>query len=441
MRLQSSPAIGLSGQVLLPGDKSISHRAALFAALANGNSIITNFLDAGVTHALLAALSAIGVEWQLMAGTLTVHGRGLAGMHSPAGPLDCGNSATTLRLLAGALAAANVPAVLDGTAGLRLRPMTRLAVPLRAMGAEIETSPTGTAPLKLGPRLAQLRGMVHHLPVASAQVKSALLLAGLAASGPTTIHEPARSRDHSEKLLSQLGVAIQADSSGQSVTLTPQETVGLPPFELEIPGDFSSAAFLVVAALITPGSEITLQRVGLNPTRTGLLTALQAMGANIKIQATGEHFGEPYGTLVIRSSELRAADISGNNVVAMIDEFPAFAVAAAFATGESRVSGAGELRHKETDRIHQLCSGLANLGVNIKERPDGFIIIGQPRRAIPGGIVPSAGDHRLAMAYAILGLAGRGGVQVIQAEIINESFPEFATAFQQLGGRMAWIDA
>lgn len=426
----------LRGTAVLPGDKSLSHRAILFAALAEGESVIDNLLLSGVTQAMLQALTDLGVPWSLRDTHLRVNGHGLRGLRSPATPIHCGNSATTLRLLAGALVAANISAVLDGTPGLRRRPMGRIVEPLQAMGVSISAT-AGCAPLSLTSTSQALRPLHPQsssatLPVASAQVKSCLLLAGLAATGPTTLIEPGPSRDHTERMLRQMGVTVTAESLAtgqQQVTLIPP-TAALRPLHLTIPGDISAAAFLIVAGLIVPGSQITLPGVGLNPTRTGLLDALHAMGADITVLHPGEIGGEPVGDLLIRAGELHGTEIAGSLVVRMIDEFPAFAIAAALAEGTTIVRDAAELRHKESDRITALCQELRQIGADITEQPDGFIIQGRP--FLTGGKINAHGDHRLAMSLAVSGLRSRQGVTVPQAEIIHESFPTFAATLDQL---------
>jgi 3-phosphoshikimate 1-carboxyvinyltransferase len=448
MKLVAAPGGPLSGIVVLPGDKSLSHRAALFAALADGKSRIENFLVAGVTDAMLGALTALGVAWELDGTTLMVEGRGVRGLQPPAAPLNCGNSATTLRLLTGALAASGVPAVLDGSPGLRKRPMNRIVAPLLQMGVDILTK-DGCAPLTLMPSLKPLNALDYTLPVASAQVKSCLLLAALAAAGSTTLCEPGPSRDHTERMLSSMGVKIVShhkkddettELSGTdqqnpvSVTLTPPSPLSLKPLNLSLPADISSAAFLIVAALLVPGSQITLPGVGLNPTRTGLLDVLLAMGADIQVTCQEERYGEPVGDLTVRTSSLHGTQVSGSLVVRMIDEFPAFAVAASFAQGETVVSQAEELRHKESDRITALCTELRSLGVDAREEPDGFVI--RPGRHPEGGFVNSHGDHRLAMALSLLGLAAQGETVVDGSEMISESFPEFVPALQGLGAKI-----
>ncbi|HEX7596642.1 MAG TPA: 3-phosphoshikimate 1-carboxyvinyltransferase, partial [Polyangia bacterium] len=359
MNLTVTAAGPLQGSIRLPGDKSLSHRAALFAALARGESRIENFLVSGVTRAMLDALTALGVPYALQGTTLSVQGRGPDGLNPPAAPLNCGNSATTLRLLAGALAMAGVPAVLDGSVGRRKRPMERIVDPLRQMGVDIITS-SGCAPLTLGRSTFPLRPLDYRLPVASAQVKTCLLLAALAAGGPSTLREPGPSRDHTERLLRSLGVSLTAEKgleNGAPVYITrlvPPYSLQLPPLRFVLPGDFSAAAFLIVAGLIVPGSRLTLHDVGLNPGRTGLLDALLSMGADICIDRPSTRGGEPVGDLIVTHSRLHGTDISGEQVVRMIDEFPIFAVAAACAEGVSRVSDAAELRLKESDRISGL---------------------------------------------------------------------------------------
>lgn len=438
MNLTVSPGQPLRGSLRLPGDKSLSHRAALFAALAEGESRIENFLNAGVTRAMLHALTSLGVAWTLDdQDTLRVTGRGLTGFSPPAQALDCGNSATTLRLLAGALACSGVAATLDGSPGLRRRPMRRIVQPLQAMGVPIQAAPEGTAPLTLTERLPvqKLIGPRHVLGVASAQVKTCLLLAGLAADGPIEILEPSPSRDHSERLLRRMGVSVSQSQLGpQSLTRLVPPGHGLPALDLRLPGDISSAAFFIVAALITPGSDILITDVLLNPGRTGLIEVLQSMGAQIEVQAGDSQVWEPCGNLRVRHSSLSGGDVSGEVVVRMIDEFPAFAVAAAYAAnGLTRVREAAELRTKESDRIQALAE-LVRLGADISGHPDGFEVRGRDR--LEGGTASAGGDHRMAMSLAISGLASRTPVTVQGAEIIAESFPGFVQALQSLGAQV-----
>jgi 3-phosphoshikimate 1-carboxyvinyltransferase len=437
MILTTAPGNPLRGSLTVPGDKSLSHRAALFAALAEGESCVENFLVSGVTAAMLRSLTALGVDYQLEDQTLRVQGHGLAGLRPSPGALDCGNSATTIRLLAGAVAAAGIPAVLDGSPGLRRRPMERIAAPLARMGVGIHTAAGGGAPLHLEARPAgqSLRALDERLPVASAQVKTCLLLAALAADGPSHLVEPALSRDHSERMLRGMGVEVTNQilpGGATSVRLKPP-TGPLNPLHGALPGDFSAAAFLIAAALIVPGSALRLEGVGLNPTRTGLIDALRAMGARIQVTRQGETCGEPVGDLLVEAGLLRGGEVSGELVVRMIDEFPAFAAAAAFAQGPTRVRDAAELRYKESDRISALCAELRAVGVAAEETPDGFIL---PGGGVRGGQVNPHGDHRLAMALAVAGLAAAGPVQVAGAEITHESFPDFAAALAGLGGQV-----
>lgn len=424
----------------LPGDKSISHRAALFAALAQGESRITNFMVSGVTQVLLQALTQLGIVWQLDGTTLYVKSPGFRNWKIPSSSLHCGNSATTMRLLAGALAAAGIPAVLDGSQSLRRRPMARIITPLQQMGVPITGTANGTAPLILGARSAEqsLQPIKYDLPVPSAQVKTSILLAALAAPGENILHEQYRSRDHTEIMLAAQGINLTSSpQSGPFTNRITLETIpdqNLQPFELDIPGDFSSAAFLIVAALITPGSLLKLNNIGLNPTRTGLLDALVAMGAKISVFDRQEKEGEARGDLTINHSRLHGTQIDGRLVVRMIDEFPVLAVAAAYSRGSTQVREAQELRYKESDRISALCAELRNVGVAIEELPDGFAVLGQSR--LLGGTVSPHRDHRLAMSLAVAGLASQNPIIVQDADIIHESFPALPEILRQAGARL-----
>jgi 3-phosphoshikimate 1-carboxyvinyltransferase len=446
LNLTTFPGKSLKGDVTLPGDKSISHRAALFTALAEGESSITNFPDCGVSRAMLSALSALGVAWDLNGSVLRVLGGGFTGLVPSQGVINCGNSATTIRLLAGALAAAGIPAVLDGSQGLRRRPMGRIIEPLKAMGVAVEgyqehdDMSSLSAPLSFAGRDPgiKLRPIHIHLQVASAQVKTCLLLAALAADGPSVILEPFISRDHSERMLRSMGVDVRCKFvqkvQANVVELTPLSPLSLQPLNFSIPGDISSASILLVAALLIPGSEITVRDVLLNPTRSGLLDVLISMGADISIVPKGEINGELLGEVTARHSTLQAIQLRAPQVVRMIDEFPVFSIAAAFAEGDSTVQDAHELRHKETDRISVLCAGLRGLGVEVTETQDGFSIKGGT--GIQGGVVDPHGDHRLAMAYSIAGLAAVEPVRVKNAEIISESYPGFISTLHNLGGEL-----
>jgi 3-phosphoshikimate 1-carboxyvinyltransferase len=440
-RLIIHPGKALRGEYSLPGDKSLSHRTALLAALADGESCITNFLESGVTEEMLRALTALGVRWEMAGSQLTVLGKGIAGLKPPAQPLDCGNSATTLRLLAGALAAGNLLAVLDGSEGLRRRPMERILSPLQQMGVKV-TGSGGCAPLSFTPASLPLKALDYSMPVASAQVKSCLLLAALAADQEMVVREPGPSRDHTERLLKVMGVRVNSwiehpggeQPAQYNTSLIPPAGRSLLPLHVSIPGDISSAAFLIVAALIIPGSEVQLCNVGLNPTRTGLLDALRGMGAQIQELNYHEGPGEPWGDLLISGSTLHGTQVAGELVVRMIDEFPAFAAAAVFAEGETVVSQAEELRYKESDRIAAICQEFRRLGIPISEKPDGFMLVGG---GLPqGGQVESHGDHRLAMALALVGLGGNQPVRVEQAQVIGESFPDFVEVLESLGAEI-----
>lgn len=440
MNLVSKSVNPLCGTVdaELPGDKSISHRAALFAAFADGTSHIEHFQVSGVTRPMLQALTSFGIQWSLEGESLTVEGRGISAWKNPTFPIDCGNSATTLRLLAGAIAGVGVTATLDGSYGLRRRPMDRIVEPLRKMGAVIKTTPGGIAPLIIQERSEgqKLKPLTYDLPVASAQVKSCLLLAALGAEGTTVLNEPGPSRDHTERMLSGMGVSVKSyeveahNTLRYMVELTPPNPLVLSPLNMSLPADPSAAAFLIVAALIIPGSSLTLKGVCLNPTRTGLLDALQAMGAYISVSNQHDAGGELVGDLLVNYSELQGTEVGGSLVVRMIDEFPIFAIAAAVANGTTIVHDAHELRLKESDRIAMLAAELRALGVKIEEHPDGFTIHGGKLR---GGTVESHGDHRLAMSLAIAGLAAQSPITVQHAECTAESFPTFAETLRKLG--------
>ncbi|MBN2084659.1 MAG: 3-phosphoshikimate 1-carboxyvinyltransferase [Anaerolineales bacterium] len=445
MSIRSQPAAPLRGAVSLPGDKSISHRAALMAAMAAGRSRIDGMLRAGVTQVMLNALTGLRIEWSWEGEALVVEGAGRRGFQSPsaegageAKPLNCGNSATTMRLLSGALAgkpgwisnSIRPEFILDGSEQLQKRPMNRVIGPLCEMGAEIRSiEGTGCAPLAL--RQSPLKGIEYRTPVASAQVKSAVLLAGLSASGSTLVEEPSPSRDHTERLFSWLGVRVEAGQCRARV-FPLQEP--LPPLTFKVPGDFSSAAFLLAAAAIVPGSDVLVQGVGLNPRRTGLLAVLRRMGAEITAEAQTESAGEPVGDLRVRARPLKGTVVEGGEVVDMIDEFPVLAVAAACAEGITEVRHAAELRHKESDRISVLAGELRKLGIDIAESPDGFSIRGPVK--FPGGIADGHGDHRLAMSLAVAGMVSQNAVAVEGPECIAESFPGFARLFNSLGARL-----
>jgi len=442
MQLKINPSSPLKGEITIPGDKSITHRAILFALMAKGQSCIRNPLVSGVTTTMLSAVEMLGVSYFFEGGNLILNSPGLSELCPPVEALNCKNSATTMRLLAGVVSAAGIEAVLDGSDGLRRRPMNRIVDPLRQMGVQMDAAEGGLAPIKISARPSgqNLKGLRFESSVASAQVKSCILLAGLAADSPVVFIEPARSRDHTERMLRSLGVQIDTiqGTRRSQVTLQPGGNAFLRPLDLTIPGDFSAAAFIMTAALITPGSEILLRGVGLNPTRTGLMLALQEMGADIKVLDQWEEAGEPAGDIRVAYSELSGGRVSGQRVVEMIDEFPIFAVAASFANGITEVMDASELRLKESDRIQMLCAELCKQGVNVREKTDGFTVLGNGH--VSGGAVAEPhGDHRLAMSLAILGLNARQPVLVSKAQILAESYPEFPEVLRALGADVLYL--
>lgn len=425
--LKIHPGKVLRGQVGVPGDKSISHRALILGALTSGENRVRGWLAAGDTLATLKAMRALGLEVQQHGDQLTFTA---AKLRSPDGPVNCANAGTAMRLLAGLLAGQPFPSVLDGSQQLRTRPMRRVVEPLQAMGADIRDT-EGHAPLHL--QSSQLTGREHHLPVASAQVKSALLLAGLQAEGETTIVEPTLSRDHTERMLSAMGAPITISDGRISVQSV--ATKSLQPLNLDVPGDFSSAAFLIAAAALLPGSDVLLSDVGLNPTRTGLLDILGRMGARITIEQQHETGGEPVGTLRVHSGSLAGTQIGGQEIVGAIDEIPILAVAATQAEGETFITDAAELRLKEVDRIAMLVGELRAMGAQIDERADGMRIQGPTK--LHGGRVSSHGDHRLAMALTIAGLVAAEETLVRDKDCIADSFPGFSKILAQLGAEIS----
>jgi 3-phosphoshikimate 1-carboxyvinyltransferase len=425
MHLTTSPAGRLAGRIRVSGDKSISHRGALIGALARGDTVIHNFLHADDCLHTLACLQALGVDVDDRDDRVVVHGRGPQ-WRAPSAVLDAGNSGTTIRLLTGILAAQPFTSEITGDASLRMRPMERVIAPLAQMGAHVIAEGGGRLPpLRISG--APLRGITYTLPVASAQVKSAVLLAGLLAEGPTSIVELTQSRDHTERMLEWFGATITRESL--VVHLTPGPLTAR---TVVVPGDISSASFFLAAAAALPGSELTVEDVGLNPTRTGVLDVLEAMGADIVMEQTAEAGGEPVGRVTVRGGPLRGIRIGGALIPRLIDELPVLCVAATAATGTTSITDAAELRVKESDRIGALTRGLRALGGEVEERPDGMVISGSRLR---GGRVDTEGDHRMAMAFAVAGLLARGPVVVEGAEAISVSFPEFPRTLQDLTGR------
>lgn len=420
------PGGRLTGRLRVPGDKSISHRAVMLGSLAEGTSRVTGLLEGEDVLATIAAFRAMGVRMQgPQQGTLTVHGVGLHGLKAPERALDMGNSGTAMRLMAGLLAGQPFDSELVGDASLSRRPMQRVADPLNRMGAAIETSEGGRPPLRIrGGR--RLHGIDYVLPVPSAQVKSALLLAGLYAEGVTTVTEPAPTRDHTERMLRGFGYAVE--SRGRTVRL--QGGGRLQARDVEVPADLSSAAFFLIGAAIAPGSELLLEHVGINPTRTGALEILRLMGADIEILDPREAGGEPVADLRVRTSRLRGIRIPEELVPLAIDEFPILFVAAACAEGETVLRGAHELRVKESDRIAVMAQGLKRLGIDARETPDGIAIRGG---RFSGGEVESFGDHRIAMSFAIAALAASGPITVRDCKNVATSFPGFVELARSAG--------
>jgi 3-phosphoshikimate 1-carboxyvinyltransferase len=418
IRFQVQAGGVLRGRIRVPGDKSISHRSIILGSIAEGATRISGFLEGEDSLATLKAFRAMGVRIEGPEdGGVVVHGVGLNGLQAPQGPLDLGNSGTSMRLLSGLLAGQAFDSELVGDRSLMSRPMRRVTGPLAEMGADIHTTEAGTAPLKIrGGR--RLRAIDYAMPVASAQVKSCLLLAGLYAGGRTCVHEPAPTRDHTERMLNGMGYAV---SSADGVACL----VGggqLSATDIDVPADISSAAFFLVGASIAPGSDLVLEHVGVNPTRTGVLEILRLMGADIELSNRREVGGEPVADLRVRSASLHGIDIPVTQVPLAIDEFPCLFVAAACARGRTVLTGAEELRVKESDRIQVMAGGLRALGVDAEPTPDGMVVEGG---AIGNGTVDSHGDHRIAMSFAVSALRASETIQINDCANVDTSFPGF----------------
>lgn len=415
------PAKRLRGTIAVPGDKSISHRAAMLNALADGEAEVHNFLPGADCLSTLAVLRALGAEStvddEARVSVLRIKGVGLRGLREADDVLDCGNSGTTMRLMSGILAGQPFLSILTGDASLRSRPMARILEPLHQMGVHVIGREGGRAPIVI--RGGTVRSVRYRLPVASAQVKSCVLLAALYAGGETTIEEPEPTRDHTERMLSAMGVRIERE--GPAIRLTPPER--LEPLSMRVPNDISAAAFWMVAAAIHPDAEIHLTGVGMNPTRTGIIDALRAMGADLDVEEERVTAGEPVADIVVRSSQLTATAVGGEMIARLIDEAPVLGVAAAFAEGATEINDASELRAKESDRITAVASQLNALGARVTERPEGMSIEGGTR--LSGGDVDSFGDHRLAMAFAAGALSASGDVRIKDAEAVAVSYPTF----------------
>lgn len=412
-------AVALRGEICVPGDKSISHRSIMLGSLARGTTLVYGFLHGEDNHATLNAFRSMGITIEeLEGGVLRIEGRGLNGLCEPTDVIDCGNSGTTIRLMTGLLSGQNFFSVLTGDRYLRKRPMKRVVKPLGEMGARIWGRGGGDlAPLAI--QGGGLTGVSYDSPISSAQVKSALLLAGLYADGETTVREPHLSRDHSERMLSYFGADVRPFDGG--VTISPDPD--LQGRDVHVPGDISSAAFFMVAALITPGSELLIKNVGVNPTRSGIIDILQGMGGSIELLNQRDLAGEPVADLLVRSSVLKGIQIGGSVVPRAIDEFPVVSVAASFAEGVTTIRDARELRVKETDRIAAMTSELSRLGAKVEALEDGMRIEGG--ESIAGGVVQSHGDHRIAMSMAVAALRGRGEVVIEDTGCTATSFPNF----------------
>jgi 3-phosphoshikimate 1-carboxyvinyltransferase len=427
LTFQITPGGSLSGAVRVPGDKSISHRAVMLASLAQGQSEVRGFLTGEDCLCTMKAFRAMGVRIDQLAEThLRVHGVGLHGLQEPAQALDLGNSGTSMRLMAGLLAAQAFPSTLIGDESLSRRPMRRIVEPLRQMGAQIETTGRNTAPLRIQPAAGGLSAISYKSTVASAQVKSGILLAGLYARGRTEVIEPEASRDHTERMLRAFGVTLEAQpgraalSGGQALRAS----------DVEVPADISSATFFMLGAAIVPGSELLLRDVGVNPTRTGVIEILRRMGADIALLNERRFGGEPVADVRVRGRPLQGIEVGHELVAAAIDEFPAVFVAAACARGETVVTGAAELRVKESDRIQAMCDGLRVLGIAALAQPDGARIGGG---RLQGGTVDSKGDHRVAMSFAIAGLRAEQPLRILDCANVNTSFPGFLELARSAG--------
>lgn len=425
MILKAAPATApLSGAFAPPGDKSISHRALIFGSLASGETRIEGLLESEDVQATAEACRQLGARISKRDGIVVIEGVGSRGLRAPAAELDMGNSGTAMRLLAGVLAAQSFDSVLIGDESLSRRPMNRIVKPLRLMGAAIETGEGGVPPLRIAgsPGLA---GIEYDSPVASAQVKSCVLLAGLYASGRTAVREPLKSRDHTEQMLPAFGVELAggcAVNGGAQLTGT----------ELQVPADISSAAFFLVAAALVPGSDLRLHNVGLNETRDGIIRVMQAMGADLSVENPRVSGGERVGDLRIRyAGRLRGVDVPEEIVPSLIDELPVIFALAAACEGTTRLRGAAELRVKESDRLAVMARGLETLGVNLTEYPDGMDVTGGP---VGAGMVDGAGDHRCAMSFCVLGQLAPGPVTVTGCHNIDTSYPGFVDDLKRIGG-------
>lgn len=432
-RFSVDPGTSLNGEMIVPGDKSMSHRSIMFGAIATGTTEVTGFLEGEDSLHTLATFQAMGVRIERGGvGEVTLHGQGVAALTAPEGDIYLGNSGTGIRLLTGLLAGMNIPCVLTGDGSLNGRPMRRITDPLTQMGALISTNEKGTPPLTIASG-GQLNSIEYTCPMASAQVKSAVLLAGLHAKGTTIVHEPAVTRDHTERMLRGFGVDVEV----QGLTASIKGGQKLQATSLTVPGDISSSAFFLVGAAMTPGSQLLIKGVGMNPSRTGVIDILKLMGANIQVENLTETGGEPVADLRVVGSQLKGIHVPEELVSLAIDEFPALFVAAAAASGTTIVTGAEELRVKETDRIQVMADGLRALGADITDTPDGARINGG---RLTGGTADSGGDHRTAMSFAMASLISDGPITVLDCANVNTSFPGFAGVASAVGLRISEVD-
>ena len=425
-RIEITKAARFSGEVTPPPDKSISHRAVMFSSLAKGKGVVRNFLRAQDTESTMHAFRALGIEIDDQGHTLVIHGKGLHGLTEPADIIDCGNSGTTIRLLSGVLSSNPFFSVVTGDSSLRSRPMARIIKPLSLMGAQIAGRDNNRyAPFAI--RGGSLKSISYDMPMSSAQVKSAILLAGLYAGGMTVITEPAKSRDHTERMLPAFGADLKTE--GLSVSIHSGKELYAQ--EIDVPGDFSSAAFFMVAALLIPGAEVMLRNVGINPTRTGLIDVLRSMGAHIEIDNVRSVSGEPVADIFCKGqASLKAVTVIAEMVPSLIDEFPILCIAAARAEGTTIIRGAEELRLKESDRIKAMASELSKMGVALEEFPDGLSITGA--ETLRPAEVDSHGDHRIAMSMAVAGLVAEGRTAISNASAVAISFPDFFATIGRL---------
>ena len=428
------PAKALSGGVQMPGDKSISHRYAMLAALAEGTSELRNFAAAADCHSTLVCMKSLGAEVKLDGTTVRVTGRGIRGLKSSWRTLDAGNSGTTIRLLSGILAGQDFKTTISGDDSLQKRPMKRVVGPLREMGAEIKAREDNFAPLEI--RGGKLHAIEYKMPMASAQVKSAVLFAGLFAEGETLVIEPARTRDHTELALEEFGAPVERNARVTRIHGAGSNgSIKLQARNLDVPGDISSAVFFIAAASLFPESSILIQNVGLNPTRTAILDVFAGMGANIQIHSVQSTHGEVIGDLAVKGASLKGGVISGDTIPLVIDELPMLAALGPYTEEGIEIRDAGELRVKESDRIAVLVENLRKMGATVEERPDGLKVAGSSAGKLRGAEIEPHGDHRIAMAFSIAGLAADGSTTIRDSECAGVSFPSFYEDLNRIAER------